>query len=139
MKSDVISRLVLSPPCEIVKNLARRRPGTRGDKLSMLAVCAAAYAFVVPPPRVAPTVQRNAALPQSSTLRMGFFDDIKKGFENDEKLEKKGGVDATPGKTKNVAGYVKKKENMRQTKQVQQKPDDPGEDRMAELLGKFKW
>ena len=105
----------------------------------MLAVCAAAYAFVVPPPRFASTVQRNAALPQSSTLRMGFFDDIKKGFENDEKLEKKGGVDATPGKTKNVASYVKKKVNVRQTKQVQQKPDDPGEDRMAELLGKFKW
>mmetsp|Transcript_14522 Transcript_14522/g.29398 ORF Transcript_14522/g.29398 Transcript_14522/m.29398 type:complete len:111 (-) Transcript_14522:368-700(-) len=110
----------------------------------MLALSASAFALV-PPPLLSPTVQRgNTALPQSRVWqapRMGFFDDLKKGFENDAKLDKKG-VDTTPGKTKNVAGYIKQKENRRKQKEAQQsnqKTGEPGEDRMAELLGKFKW
>lgn len=104
----------------------------------MLTICAAAYAFVAPQPLRAPTVQRGVG----PTVRpqMGFFDDLKKGFENDEKLENK--VDKTAsGKTKDAADYVKKKDAARQAKPRagQKQADEPVDDKMGEFLGKFKW
>lgn len=104
----------------------------------MLTICAAAYSFVAPQPLRAPTVQRGIG----PTVRpqMGFFDDLKKGFENDEKLENK--VDKTAsGKTKDAADYVKKKDAARQAKPRagQKQADEPVDDKMGEFLGKFKW
>lgn len=117
----------LPPPCGLV-NLARRG--------KMLAICAAAHAFVALQPLRAPTVQRGVG--PTVQPRMGFFDDLKKGFENDEKLEKVADKTAT-GKTKDVAAYVKKKDAARQAKLGQRQADEPVDDKMAEFLGKFKW
>ena len=105
----------------------------------MLAICAAAaHAFVAPQPLRAPTVQRGVG--PTVQPRMGFFDDLKKGFENDEKLEKIQDKTAS-GKTKDVADYVKKKEAARQAKPRagQRQADEPADDKLAEFLGKFKW
>ena len=52
------------------------------------------------------------APPQSRTsvsVRMGFFDDLKKGFENEPKLTGKRADVNAAGVNKNVPDYVKKK------------------------------
>ena len=107
-------------------------------KFGMLAICTAAQAFVAPQPLHAPAVHRGVGL--TAQPRMGFFDDLKKGFENDEKLENKADKTAS-GKTKDVADYVRKKDAARQAKPRagQKQADEPVDDKMADFLGKFKW
>ena len=74
---------------------------------------------------------------------MNFFDNLKAGFENDERLVGKKAADRTAtGKSQNVPSYVKKKENERaayESSVRKQKDDDDGGDRMKALLSKWKW
>ena len=59
------------------------------------------------------------AQPRATTPTLGWLDSLKDAFDNDERLEQKGGVDVTPGKTKRVAAYVRQKDSMRKQQQSQ--------------------
>lgn len=108
----------------------------------MLAACAAAHAFVAPQPMRAPTVHRGIG--PAVQPRMGFFDDLKKGFENDDRLQNIPDKTAS-GKTRNTAAYVKQKTQAKAAYEAKasaragQKQADASDDKMAEFLGKFKW
>ena len=108
----------------------------------MLAGYAAAQAFVAPQPMRAPTVHRGIG--PAVQPRMGFFDDLKKGFENDDRLQNIPDKTAT-GKTRNTAAYVKQKTQAKAAYEAKasaragQKQADASDDKMAEFLGKFKW
>ena len=78
--------------------------------------------------------------------RMGFFDDLKKGFENEPKLAKARDVNA--GKSKSTPGYVKKKqqERSKESKQVPGRAEKQGDlgvqtgnERLDELLSGWTW
>jgi hypothetical protein len=79
-------------------------------------------AFVASPAHApAPTPQLSRACVSPT---MGFFDDLKKGFENDERLVAKGKADKTAsGKSGNVNGYVQKKVQARQQYEDRVKKD----------------
>ena len=108
----------------------------------MLASFLAAHAFVAPQPMRAPTVHRGIG--PAVQLRMGFFDDLKKGFENDDRLQNIPDKTAT-GKTRNTAAYVKQKTQAKAAYEAKasaragKKQADASDDKMAEFLGKFKW
>ena len=96
---------------------------------------ATAIAFVTSPTQL--QVMREA-----SAMRMGLFDDLKKGFENDPRLVNDRVV---PGKAKNVPSYVKQKEAVRQKDQPKQQPkskkqvEPQGDRTMAEIFKDWKW
>jgi len=79
------------------------------------------------------------------TPMMGFFDDLKKGFENDERLIKSK-PDPNAGLSKNAPGYVKKKVQQRNTYEKNapgsgKKEDTPatGNRTMKEIFSGWKW
>jgi|EP00900_Chrysochromulina_parva_P023263 hypothetical protein len=97
---------------------------------------ATAIAFVTSPTQL--QVMREA----SAHVRMGLFEDLKKGFENDPRLVNDRVV---PGKAKNVPSYVKQKEAVRQKDQPKQQPkskkqaEPQGDRTMAEIFKDWKW
>ena len=123
-------------PC-ISSTLARKLVDAK-----MLACLAAAQAFVAPQPMRSPTVHRGIG--PTVQPQMGFFDELKKGFENDDRLQNIADKTAS-GKTQNAAAYVKQKAQAKATYEAKasaragQKQADESDDKMAEFLGKFKW
>ena len=92
-----------------------------------------------------PAMSNGAVLLTRTTVpKMGFFDDLKKGFENDDRLQNIPDKTAS-GKTRNTAAYVKQKTQAKAAYEAKasarsgKKQADESDDKMAEFLGKFKW
>ena len=85
---------------------------------------------------------RNVILSCTASPSMGFFDDLKKGFENDQRLEKDRDVNA--GKNKKAPGYVKKKVQAREryeseSTKAQKADQSQGDRKIEDLFSGWKW
>lgn len=93
---------------------------------------------------VSPVVPQTTVMSttQTAVISMGFFDDLKKGFENDERLMAKDKADVNAGKNKNAPAYVKKKEQERKRMEAQRGESAKGDtsgSRLDELFSGWKW
>ena len=109
-----------------------------------LVVLIALSGFVVSPCPTSTVVTYRTAYATSRSAHgsphMGFFEDFKKGFENDQRLEKDRNINA--GKSKNPPGYAKKKvqDRARYEAQGSSKSDQGQGDRtFDELFSGWKW
>jgi len=83
-----------------------------------------------------PSCDCKVHMQRTTTLQMGFFDDLKKGFENEPELAK------SRQAKKDTPAYIKKKleERKRYEERVgAKKAKDEGGSPMDELLKGWKW
>ena len=105
----------------------------------LVVAISAVVAFTLQPTLVTPTslCECSVHVPRTASPQLGFFDDLKKGFENDPKLENKG----LP--SKETPAYVKKKieERKRYEDQFGSKKakEEQGGSRMDELFKGWRW
>jgi len=83
-------------------------------------------------PALSPTAQVR-----SSSPHMGFFDDLKKGFENDPRLEEERQATNAAGKSKKAPAYVKKQQPQNSGQQKGAAPQ--GDRTWDEIFSGWKW